>query len=85
MPNVPALSEKPAAKSDMRKQWSRRIKIWHLFWNRGKINVAQGMELLSLSKSRTSQILNSMVQDERLIKEGIGKAACYKRGAGLQG
>ena len=47
----------------------------------GEITVAQGMELLSLGKSRTSEILRSMVEDERLIKEGIGKATCYKMGA----
>ena len=55
-------------------------KIMVFVLERGAINVAQGMELLSLGKSRTSEILSSMVQAKLLTKQGIGKATCYIRG-----
>ena len=54
-------------------------KILAFVLEQGEITVAQGIELLSLGKSRTSEILSRMVENERLIKEGIGKATCYKR------
>ena len=56
-------------------------KILAFVLEQGEITVAQGMELLSLGKSRTSEILRNMVQDELLTKQGIGRATCYIRGA----
>ena len=56
-------------------------KILAFVLEQGEITVAQGMELLSLGKSRTSEILSRMVEDELLTKHGIGKATCYKRSA----
>ena len=47
----------------------------------GEITVAQGMELLGLGKSRTSELLSGMVQAGILAKRGIGKATCYVRGS----
>ena len=47
----------------------------------GEITVAQGMELLGLGKSRTSEVLSGMVQAGILVKRGIGRATCYVRGS----
>ena len=60
-------------------------KILAFVLEQGEITVAQGMELLSLGKSRTSEILRSMVQDELVTKQGIGRATCYIRGAASRG
>ena len=46
-----------------------------------EITVAQGMELLGLGKSRTSEVLSGMVQAGILVKRGIGRATCYVRGS----
>ncbi|MHC1761067.1 MAG: hypothetical protein AB9917_16485 [Negativicutes bacterium] len=43
-------------------------KILAFVLEQGEITVAQGMELLSLGKSRTAEILRSMVEDERFWK-----------------
>jgi len=60
-------------------------KIMVFVLEQGAITVAQGMELLSLGKSRTSEILSSMVQTELLTKQGIGKATRYIRGTASHG
>ena len=58
-------------------------KILAFVLEQGEITVSQAMELLSLGKSRTSEILRNMVHDERLIKQGIGKTTCYIRTVAL--
>ncbi len=60
-------------------------KIMVFVLEQGAITVAQGMDLLSLGKSRTSEILSSMVQAKLLTKQGIGKATCYIRGVTSHG
>ena len=58
-------------------------KILAFVLEQGEITVSQAMELLSLGKSRTSEILRNMLHDERLIKQGIGKTTCYIRTVAL--
>ncbi|HWR28478.1 MAG TPA: RNA-binding domain-containing protein [Negativicutes bacterium] len=60
-------------------------KIMVFVLEQGAITVAQGMELLSLGKSRTSEILSSMVQTELLTKQGLGKATRYISGTASRG
>ena len=52
-------------------------KILAFVLERGEITVTQGMELLELGKSRTSELLSIMAQEGRLIKKGTGRSTCY--------
>lgn len=53
-------------------------KILEFVRNQGAIKVSQGMELLALGKSRTSEILSNMLRKEHLIKQGSGRSTCYR-------
>ena len=53
-------------------------KILETVLAQGEITVAIAMELLSLGKSRTAEILGNMVQSGQLVKQGRGRATCYK-------
>ena len=55
-------------------------KILETVLTQGEITVAIAMELLALGKSRTAEILGNMVQSGQLIKQGSGRATCYKNG-----
>ena len=47
---------------------------------RGEITASEGMDLLSLGKSRTAEILGNLLQKRILVREGLGRATYYKKG-----
>ena len=55
-------------------------KILETVLAQGEITVAIAMKLLALGKSRTAEILGNMVQSGQLVKQGSGRATCYKSG-----
>lgn len=53
-------------------------KIIEFVRKQGAIQVSQGMELLALGKSRTSEILSNLLRKEHLIRHGSGRSTCYR-------
>ncbi len=75
-----AMDKKDRTKKPDEKTADSEKKLLAFVLERGEITASEGMDLLSLGKSRTAEILGNLLQKRILVREGLGRATYYKKG-----